>query len=237
MASVLEQSPNAASGIVPLHNGDVLNQPTFHERYAAMPPGFRAELIGGVVFVPSPATNWHAVHHGDVITWLGYYRIHTPGVEMLDNGTVMLDEDNEPQPDGVLRLDESVGGATHVTDEGYVVGAPELHAEIAFTSASIDLHQKRREYERTGVREYLVVLVQDRAVRAFRLDGARYVDFPHDADGVWRSQVFPGLWLNVQALLDRDGVALLKTLDAGLASEAHVTFVKQLQSAAQHRRP
>jgi Uma2 family endonuclease len=237
MASVLEHPPKNTSGIPPLHNGDVLDQPTFHERYAAMPSGFRAELIGGVVYVPSPATNWHAVYHGDVITWLGYYRIHTPGVEMLDNGTVILDDDNEPQPDGALRLPESAGGASRVDADGYVSGTPELHAEIAFSSASIDLHQKRREYERTGVREYLIILIREKAVRAFRLDGARYVDSPPDPDGVWRSQVFPGLWLDIQALLDRDGVALLKTLDAGLASETHATFVKQLQNSAQHRKP
>jgi Uma2 family endonuclease len=236
MASVLEQTPKTATGIIPLDNGDVLDQPTFHERYSAMPPGFRAELIGGVVYVPFPATNWHAVYHGDMIGCLFHYRAHTPGVDMLDNGTLILDDDNEPQPDGVLRLDESVGGASHVTEEGYVAGTPELHAEIAFTSASIDLHQKRREYERTGVREYLIVLIQKKAVRAFRLDGARYVNFPPDPDGVWRSQVFPGLWLNFQALLDRDGAALLKTLDAGLATEAHQTFVKQLKSATQHRK-
>lgn len=237
MASVLEQTPKTATGIIPLHNGDVLDQPTFHERYSAMPPGFRAELIGGVVYVPSPATNWHAVYHGDMIGCLFHYRAHTPGVDMLDNGTIILDDENEPQPDGVLRLEDSAGGATYVTDEGYVAGAPELHAEIAFTSASIDLHQKRREYERTGVREYVIVLIQENAVRAYRLDGGRYVDFPPDPDGVWRSQMFPGLWLNVPALLDRDATALLKTLDAGLASEAHQTFVKQLQSVTHHRQP
>lgn len=232
MASVLEQTPKISTGVAALHNGDVLDQPTFHERYAAMPPGFRAELIGGVVYVPSPTTNWHSVYHGDVIGWMFHYRAHSPGVEMLDNGTIILDEENEPQPDGVLRLDESVGGATHLTEQGYVAGPPELHAEIAFSSASIDLHQKRREYERAGVCEYLVVLIQEKSVRAFRLDHARYVEFPPDPDGVWRSQVFPGLWLNIQALLARDGMALLKTLDAGLASEEHAAFAKRLQDAA-----
>lgn len=229
MASVLEHAPTIASGIIPLRNGDVLNQPTFHQRYTAMPAGFRAELIGGVVYVPSPATNWHAVYHGDVITWLGHYRIYTPGVDLLDNGTVILDEDNEPQPDAVLRLDETAGGASYVNENGYVTGPPELHVEVAYASESIDLNQKRGEYEHAGVREYLVVLIREKAVRGFRLDGTKYTDFNPESDGVWRSRVFPGLWLNVRALLDRDGLTLLKTLQEGLDADEHRSFVTRLR--------
>lgn len=237
MASVLEQTPKTATGIVPLHNGDVLDQPTFHERYSAMPPRFRAELIGGVVCLPHRTTHAHAILHGNVIGGIGRYCIYTPGVQLLDSGTIILDDRNEVQPDGALRLDEAHGGASSVNEHGYITGAPEMHVEVAYDAGSIDLHQKRREYERTGVHEYLIVLILERNVRAFRLDGGRYVNFPPDPDGVWRSQVFPGLWLNIQALLDRDAVALLKSLDAGLASEAHQSFVRQLKSASRHRQP
>ena len=230
MASVLEQTPKTAPGIVPLHNGDVLDQPAFHERYAAMPPGFRAELIGGVVYIARRTTHDHANLHGHIIGGIGRYCTYTAGVQLLNSGTIILDDRNEVQPDGVLRLDEAHGGASSVNEQGYVTGTPELHVELAYDAEAIDLHQKREVYERTGVREYLVVLIQEESFCAFRLEGVRYMDFPPDTDGVWRSRVFPGLWLNIRALLDRDGVALLKTLDAGLASEAHRMFLQQLQS-------
>lgn len=143
---------------------------------------------------------------------------------MLDNGTVILDEQNEPQPDAILRFDESRGGSSQVNDKGYVVGPPELHVEVAYSSESIDLHLKRAEYERTGVREYLVLLLREECIRAFRLEEGRYVDHPADESGLWRSHLFPGLWLNVPALLKRNGTEVLKTLQQGVDSPEHSAF-------------
>jgi Uma2 family endonuclease len=196
-----------------------------------MPQGFRAELIGGVVHVPSPTTNYHAVYHSKVNYWLEHYSSHTPGTEAMDNGTVILDDENEPQPDGVLRIKEACGGTSRVNEKGYVVGSPELHAEVAYTTEAIDLYEKHDEYAVCGVLEYVVVLVREGAVRCFRSQDGTYVDFPADPDGVWRSKVFPGLWLNVDALLRLDGAALLMTLEQGLKTPEHAAFVQKLQAA------
>jgi Uma2 family endonuclease len=232
MSTVLEPvRRKAAEALPPLRNGDHLDQRTFHERYLATSEDFRAELIGGVVHVPSPATNTHAIYHGRVIQWLGHYEIHTPGTHMMNNGTVILDEENEPQPDGVLRIKETCGGASRVNEKGYLVGSPELHAEVAYSTEAIDLYEKHDEYAATGVLEYVVVLVREQAVRCFRFENGTYVYFPADADGVWRSSVFPGLWLNVDALLRLDGPALLKTLEQGLKTPEHAAFVQKLQAA------
>src|SRR5579864_9059747 len=81
-----------------LENGDHLDQPTFHERYKATPEGFRAELIGGIVYVPSPLKADHGSTHADVMAWLGMYRANTPGTVALDNATDILGSDSEPQP-------------------------------------------------------------------------------------------------------------------------------------------
>jgi hypothetical protein len=35
-------------------NGDHMKQPEFHRLYSSMPEDYRAELIGGIVFEPSP---------------------------------------------------------------------------------------------------------------------------------------------------------------------------------------
>lgn len=233
MATVLEPvRAKPASAVPPLRNGDHLDQKTFHERYLAMPEGFRAELIGGVVHVPSPTTNYHAVYHSKVNYWLEHYCTHSPGTEAMDNGTVILDEENEPQPDGVLRIHESHGGASQVNPRGYVEGPAELHAEVAYSSAAIDLFEKHDEYAAAGVREYVVVLTEEQAIRCFRLQDGEYVDFPPDADGIWRSRAFPGLWLNVDALLRLDGAALIESLEAGLKSSDHVAFIRRLQGGS-----
>lgn len=232
MATVLERTaPAARQDVALLHNGDHLDQPTFHARYRQMPDDFRAELIGGVVFVPSPTTNWHAVYHAEVIGWLWHYHAYTPGTELMDNGTVILDEENEPQPDAVLRIKDECGGSSHVED-GYVVGPPELHVEVAYSSESIDLFNKYEEYQRTGVREYLVVLIREEAVRGFRLQEDGYVEQPIGADDIWRSEAFPGLWLQTKALVHQQSQSVLSALDEGLRSSEHQEFVQQLAAAA-----
>src|SRR4029453_15631499 len=127
--------------------GDHLDQATFHERYKAMPAAFRAELIGGVVIVPSPLSWGHGVYHALVIAWLGNYCIATPGTLTADNITTILGELSEPQPDGVLIIEPAAGGPTGLSEDDYTTGPPELIVEIASSSASIDLHAKRRDYE------------------------------------------------------------------------------------------
>lgn len=51
----------------PLEAGDHLDQPTFHARYKAMPAAFYAELIGGLVLVPSPLSSAHGFYHAMVM--------------------------------------------------------------------------------------------------------------------------------------------------------------------------
>lgn len=194
-----------------------------------MPEDFRAELIGGTVFVPSPVSRFHANYHADLMGILFNYRIATPGVNVLDNGTVILDDENEPQPDAVLRIADEYGGASFTTEAGYVAGAPELHIEVAYGSESIDLNRKLQEYERTGVGEYLVLIVRDKTVRSFVLAEDAYAEQSLPTDRIWRSQRFPGLWLDVAALFEDRGPDLLQTLQRGLDSTEHREFVKSLE--------
>ncbi len=212
--------------VLPLDPGDHLDQPTFHERYQAMPPGTRAELIGGVVFMPSPVTNRHGSPHGDLLFCLVYYRGSTPGVGTSDNGTTVLGEDSEPQPDAFMRL--LAGGQTRLSDDDHVVGCPELVCEVANSSVSIDLHAKRRDYERYGAREYLAVVVRDQRLAWFVRDGDRLVEVPPDADGVYRSRSFPGFWVDPAALLRGDVPRMLAVMNQGLATPEHAAFAASL---------
>jgi Uma2 family endonuclease len=200
-----------------------------------MPPDFRAELIGGVVFVPSPLRKEHGRHHALAIGWLTHYWTATPGTEALDNTSVILGDDREPQPDAALVIEPESGGQTSVSEEGYVTGPPELIVEVASSSESIDLHAKRRDYEQAGVLEYVVVVLRQRMVHWFVLQEGTYQEVEADANGVFTSTVFPGLWLNASALLQRDGRQVMATLQQGLKMPEHAAFVQQLQ--ARHSAP
>ncbi len=209
--------------------GDHLDQGTFHQRYKAMPPAFRAELIGGVVIVPSPLSRGHGVYHALVMTWLGHYWIATPGTLTADNTTTILGDASEPQPDGVLIIEPAAGGQTGLSEDDYTTGPPELIVEVASSSASIDLHAKRRDYEQAGVLEYAVVVLRQQVIRWFILQNGTYQEVSPDVDGIFRSRVFPGLWLHANALLQRDGVTVMEVLRQGLATPEHTAFVQQLQ--------
>ena len=215
------------SRLPPLEAGDHLDQATFHERYEAMPAGFRAELIGGIVFVPSPLRWEHGESHALVMGWLTNYWIATPGTRIGDNATAILGDSSEPQPDAALIIDPACGGQTGSSD-GYVTGPPELIVEVASSSESIDLHAKRRDYEQAGVLEYVVVLLRQRAVRWFVLQDGTYREAVA-RDGIFTSTVFPGLWLHAPALLRLDGQQVMDTLRQGLETPAHAAFVRQLQ--------
>src|SRR5262249_5685877 len=160
-----ESLPPRPEEIPPLENGDQLTRAEFERRYEAMPHLKKAELIEGVVFVPSPVRlNQHGSPQAALIGWLTNYWASTPGVQVRDNSTVRLDLDNEPQPDALMIVDPRRGGQVRVSPDDYVEGAPELVAEVAASSVSIDLNAKLLVYRRNQVREYLVWRVLDQAV-------------------------------------------------------------------------
>ena len=215
----------------PLESGDRLSRREFERRYEARPDLKKAELIEGVVHMPSPVH--HASHskpHAHLIGWLVAYCAATPGVDLDDNVTVRLDQINEVQPDALLRLET---GQSRISADDYIEGAPELVAEIASSSAAIDLHRKLRVYLRSGVQEYLVWRTLDGQLDWFELREDEYVPLLPDEAGVIRSQVFPGLWLNVNALLDSKLAEALATLQLGLQSPEHAAFIAQLATSSQ----
>jgi Uma2 family endonuclease len=235
MASITQTAapePAAPPTVPPLENGDRLTRPEFERRYDAMPGLKKAELIEGVVYMPSPVSVDHDGPHFDVITWLGIYRMATPGIRGGDNGSLRLDLDNGPQPDAYLMVLPTHGGQARIGEDRYVAGAPELIVEVTASNVSYDLHTKLNVYRRNGVLEYVVWRVLDRAIDWFVLREGRYEPLPPDAAGVYRSEVFPGLWLNAEALLSGDLAAVGQTLQQGLASAEHGEFVSRLQQKA-----
>jgi Uma2 family endonuclease len=225
-------APTTQAGVPPLEQGDHLTRDEFERRYHAMPHLRQAELIEGVVHMPSPL-RWkrHASPHADLIAWLKTYQAHTPGVEAGRDGTVRIDFQNEFQPDAALILDPACGGQVRCSQDDYVDGAPELVAEVAASTVSIDLHTKSRVYQRNGVREYLVWRIQDQAFDWFVLRQGKYDRLPPNQAGHYQSDVFPGLWLDPAALVRFDLAAVLQVLQQGLTTPEHAAFVAKLQQA------
>jgi Uma2 family endonuclease len=213
----------------PLENGDRLTRAEFERRYAAMPYLKKAELIEGVVYMAAALRfRSHGQPHGDLIIWLGNYKVATPGLELADNATVRLDLDNDPQPDIALFIDPALGGQVQISKDDYIEGAPELVAEIAASSASYDLGDKKKAYRRNGVKEYIVWQMFENKLDWFVLQDDEYVELTLDPDGMIRSRQFPGLWLAVEALLAGNMVQVLEVLQTGLRSPEHQAFVQEL---------
>lgn len=205
---------NSPSPLTILENGDRLNREEFEQRYTASKIK-KAELIEGIVHLASPFSfTSHSKPHSQVIGWLGTYQAAIAGLEVGIEPTVRLDDDNEPQPDAVLFR---VNGNAKIDDDGYISGAPELIAEIAASTVSYDLHSKKRIYERSGVKEYIVWRTLDRQIDWFILENGKYSKLEPNQSGIICSQEFAGLWLDVNAILNNDMSAALRTLQTSLS--------------------
>jgi Uma2 family endonuclease len=217
----------------PLENGDRLTRIEFERRYEAMPHVKKAELIEEVVYIRSPASlQYQGRPSFHLVGWLAQYEAGTPGIESGYNCATRLDWDNEPQPDVVQFVDPAKGGQARISADNFIEGPPELIAEVAASNVSIALNAKLHVYRRTGVREYIVWRVLDREIDWFVLRDGRYDRLRPDAEGVYRSEIFPGLWLDTAALLRGDLAGVLAMVQRGVASPEHGAFVDRLNAAS-----
>jgi Uma2 family endonuclease len=203
-----------ARPIPPLESGDRLTRAEFHRRYCAHPEIKKAELVEGVVYVASPTRfGVHGKQHGWMVGWLYAYVARTPEVQLANNATVLLDADNELQPDACLFREPPPPGGARLTDDDYIEGPPHLVVEVAASSASYDLHDKMLAYRRAGVPEYIVWQVLEHRIDWFRLREGAYIRVEPDRNGIIESAAFPGLRLNVPAMLGGDNAAVLAALE------------------------
>jgi Uma2 family endonuclease len=217
----------------PIHEGDRLDGAEFLRRWEAMPDLTHAELIGGTVFfMPSPVSLLHSDAHTEMIRWLLSYDEATPGCQTGIDCTWKMGPDDVPQPDLFMRILPEHGGQSHIEGR-YAAGAPELIVEVSASSLSRDLGIKLELYRGSGVREYLTVLLEPQRVIWHQLVRGRYREMKSAEDGLFRSRVFPGLWLDPAALWS--GKRSVRTaVEKGIRSPEHADFVRRLM--AQGRR-
>jgi hypothetical protein len=213
--SIRENTSPYRSYTPPLESGDVLDAAEYWRRYNATQEKVKAERINRKVYIMSPL---RAVHHGNphamLCHWLGTYANHAFNLIVSDNATIRLNADNDPQPDLCLLR---VNGQPHFDDEGYIIGAPEMIVEIAGSSASYDFSEKRDVYEAAGVGEYLVFETIEGRIAWWRSESGRFAEILPE-DGIYKSALFPGLWLDADALRSANSLMLIQTLQQGIES-------------------
>ena len=205
-----------ASAAPRLENGDHLSRQSFEDLYHEYHKYYshQAELIEGVVYMTPPVRAYqHARPHALVVAWLVAFEAKCNDgkerVMVLDNASVRLDWHNEPQPDVLLRYTQ---GQSYVDEDDYVVGPPELVVEIAASSASYDLFEKKTIYQRSGVKEYLVWQISENRLTWWHLVEGSYVALQPDTQGLIHSPSFPGLCLDQAALLQGNITKVLASL-------------------------
>lgn len=212
--------------IPPLVPGARLKREEFLRRWEAMPEVKRAELIDGLVYMPSPVSDPHAAGDSLMNAWAAVYAASTPGCAARAAGTSFL-VDDAPQPDAALYLLPEYGGAARLEGK-YRAGPPELVVEVCLSSASYDLGPKLALYRRAGVREYITLLLHEKKVEWRSLEDGRYHELEPGPDGLFRSKLFPGLWLDPAAAIANNAAAVLEVLRRGLASPEHAAFLRDL---------
>ena len=207
--------------------GDRMSREEFVARWEQMPELKNAELIDGVVYVPSPVSLTHGSFEAPTHLVIGNYAARTPGCKWVPNVTWYMLE-SAPQPDVALYIRPENGGEVKVVD-GYASGAPQLVVEVTRSRRTYDLGPKLALYLRAEVQEYVAVLIEDQRIEWRVLENGRYRLMSADSEGVFRSRVFPGLWLDSMAFWREDEPRLLAVLEEGLRSEEHGHFVEKLK--------
>ncbi|MEX0782080.1 MAG: Uma2 family endonuclease [Dehalococcoidia bacterium] len=203
----------AARSLVPLENGASFSSTQeFMEAYERTEASMKAELVEGIVYIRERPDAIHGEASAALAGWLGQHVVDRPHLRPSLNATVLLDERNVVQPDLHMRV---LSSSRNRRAGPYLEGPPELVGEVAFSSASIDLHQKLETYRTHGVLEYIVWRVYDDAIDWFWLNEGAYERLQPDRRGVVESRVFPGLRLAIPAMLKGDLKAVLAELQRG----------------------
>src|SRR5258708_15686946 len=215
---LLEPPPDAQ----PLITGIRLSREEFLRRWESLPELKKAELIEGIVFVPSPVGRRHSFFDSKLNAWLFLYSAHTPRTEVGSNATCDL-MGSMPQPDAFLLI---VGANPQ---KKFVDVAPELVVEICETSTDYDYGPKLDLYRRAGVKEYITVDTMHGWLVWRILVDRDYQHLAADDEGVLRSPTFPGLWLDPEHVWLADSIPMIELLPPGIAAPEHAAFVASLR--------
>ena len=218
-------------------DGDCLSVNEFLRRYLPYRRHLKAELINGLVSLNRGVrADLEDLSNSVIQSWVRSYAGLTPGTRMDVNTIVILAWDTVPQPNIVLRVLSENGGKSRMTDGGTLKDAPELMVDFTTSHQTFDIRDKLGAFRRHGVAEYLVWWANDQKLDWFCLEQGKYALNLPDSNGVLTSPSFPGLRLNLSALLNRNSAAVMATLRRSLESSEHAGFVARLEKQCSSNR-
>ncbi len=176
---------------------------TDDEFFQFAPADRKAELIGGILVMPSPAYDPHEDRQGFLLTILRTFVRHKQlGIVRGSHTAVHLQTGENYEPDVLFVAAER---ANIVRREG-VFGAPDLVIELLSPgTANYDWGVKRRVYAQSGVRELWLIDPNGLDGSAFFQrdeSGLKEVSFQ---DNVLRSLAVPGFYLRADWLWPESG--------------------------------
>jgi Uma2 family endonuclease len=178
---------------------EVVERMTAEEFFRGAPEDRKAELIDGVMIMPSPPFDPHERLQNFLLTLLRVY------VEELELGEVRgsrtpveLGIDQVPEPDVLFVAKQRA----HIIQNKGILGAPDLVIEILSAgTAHRDRGRKFRAYERAGVGElWLIDPYGPTGTKFYHLRNGRFSLVRPDKNGILRSAVVSGFWINVNWL-------------------------------------
>ena len=213
-----------------LREGEQLDREEFMDRWEALPDLKYAELIGGKVSLRLfPLSLDHGAGDSGASSLLYNYAAATPGCASYGESTWYM-RDDAPEPETALVILPEYGGQSKTfmrNGKRFGIGAPELIVEVSLSTRSYDLSVKKELYRKAGVLEFPCIQPEKKKVNWFRLVDGHYVELKPKG-GVYRSLIFPGLWLDAKALFAGHSARVLDVLREGLDSPEHAAFKAEL---------
>ena len=226
---VASEVPAIVCEIPELCTGDRLTRADFERRYSAMRHVKKAELIEGVVHMPSPVSRKkHSILRASLLSGWETTSSQLPApilATTAPSASIGKTSRSRTPCFASCRSAAANLGTTTITSAG---ASWNWVAEVAASSESYDLHDKLRAYQRNGVREYIVWRVRNAAIDWFVLREGRFEKLLPDVSGYLKSEVFPGLWLDPAAMTSGDPARVMAVLQQGIASSEHAAFVARL---------
>lgn len=177
----------------------------------------KADLIDGVVYMASPE-NWQA---NTLFVWLlslldAFNESRELGQIVATRVAFRLDITNAPEPDIAFVTKKR----WPPNKPGYFDGPPDLAIEIVCPeSVHRDYQQKRRQYQKFGVREYWIVDDIDQRLTCFCLGKDGKFREVRPRQGKLHSRVLKGFWLKPEWLWQRPFPKKAKILKEILAKD------------------
>ena len=162
---------------------------------------WRYERVQGRLIVMTPSGFDHQSSAGSIRDYLGAYKLtHSDIVEhVFQESWVVIDESTERMPDIAVYL------ASNEETPAFPERVPDLVFEIVSPTAADrrrDYVEKRADYERVGVKEYVIVDRFPHRVVVLTLQNGQYSEGELGPNDVYTTPLLPGLEIPLLKILE-----------------------------------